>query len=240
MPEPSTATAQRGPVLVIGARAATRAATAAIDDSALPRLSACSTELACSRQWSSAPRAIVLCTGALSRRHAREVSSLCVSFPETPVMLVSPEVERWELRCALDAGAAGVLVDDNSLPCCLIACIEAALAGQVCVPRHHRRQLVPPALSAREKQILGLVVMGFMNCQIAEQLFLAESTVKSHLSSAFGKLGVRSRNEAASLILDPDRGLGMGILGLSGEGGRTRPGSVDDTSVRDSPALLSV
>jgi len=35
------------------------------------------------------------------------------------------------------------------------------------------------------------VVVGYMNSQIAERLFLAESTVKSHLSSAFGKLGVR-------------------------------------------------
>jgi DNA-binding NarL/FixJ family response regulator len=64
--------------------------------------------------------------------------------------------------------------------------------------------------------VLGLVVMGYMNSQIAAQLFLAESTVKSHLSSAFGKLGVRSRNEAVSVILDPARGLGTGILGLGG------------------------
>ena len=59
--------------------------------------------------------------------------------------------------------------------------------------------------------------MGYSNSQIADQLFLAESTVKSHLSSAFGKLGVRSRNEAVHLILDPERGLGMGILALGGE-----------------------
>jgi hypothetical protein len=59
--------------------------------------------------------------------------------------------------------------------------------------------------------------MGYMNSQIAERLFLAESTVKSHLSSAFRKLGVRSRNEAVDLILNPERGLGMGILGLVGE-----------------------
>jgi DNA-binding NarL/FixJ family response regulator len=89
--------------------------------------------------------------------------------------------------------------------------------GQICVPREHWRQVQPPVLSTREKQILGLVVMGYMNSQIASTLFLAESTVKSHLSSAFGKLGVRSRNEAVSLILDPERGLGMGILGLGGE-----------------------
>jgi hypothetical protein len=39
--------------------------------------------------------------------------------------------------------------------------------------------------------------------------------VKSHLSSAFSKLGVRSRNEATALILDPENGLGTGILAIS-------------------------
>jgi DNA-binding NarL/FixJ family response regulator len=85
------------------------------------------------------------------------------------------------------------------------------------VPQAYWREIEPPALSTREKQILGLVVMGYMNSQIAEQLFVAESTVKSHLSSAFGKLGVRSRNEAVDLILDSERGLGMGILSLGGD-----------------------
>ena len=46
-----------------------------------------------------------------------------------------------------------------------------------------------------------MVVMGMSNKAIAGKLFLAESTVKCHLSSAFSKLGVRSRNEAADLIL---------------------------------------
>jgi DNA-binding NarL/FixJ family response regulator len=135
---------------------------------------------------------------------------------DPPVVLVCPEIERWEVRAALAAGAAGV-VGGESLERSLVACVRAAQAGQVCVPREHWRQIAPPVLSNREKQILGLVVMGYMNSQIAAQLFLAESTVKSHLSSAFGKLGVRSRNEAVELILNPERGLGMGILALGGE-----------------------
>jgi DNA-binding NarL/FixJ family response regulator len=126
------------------------------------------------------------------------------------------------VRTALAAGAAGVVLLDE-LDTALWPCLQAVQSGQTCVPRGHWRQIEPPALSAREKQILALVVMGYMNSQIAAQLFLAESTVKSHLSSAFGKLGVRSRNEAASLILDPERGLGMGILGLEGETVEFRP-----------------
>jgi DNA-binding NarL/FixJ family response regulator len=135
---------------------------------------------------------------------------------QIPIVLVCKRIERWEVRAALGAGASGVITYEN-LPEALSPCLQTVLCGQVCVPRAQWRQIEPPVLSTREKQVLGLVVMGYMNTQIAQQLFVAESTVKSHLSSAFGKLGVRSRNEAVSLILDPDRGLGMGILALGGE-----------------------
>jgi DNA-binding NarL/FixJ family response regulator len=145
--------------------------------------------------------------------HLRELRRM---LPETPAILVCPKVRPGETRLALAAGAAGVVLEQavtDSLP----ACVEAVLAGQVCVPLREARQVEPATLSAREKQILGMVVMGYMNSEIAAQLFVAESTVKSHLSSAFGKLAVRSRNEAVELILDSERGLGIGILGLESE-----------------------
>jgi DNA-binding NarL/FixJ family response regulator len=147
---------------------------------------------------------------------AKTIESLMRDSERASIVVACPTIERWEMRAALAAGAAGVVLQE-SLDTALGPCLRAVIAGQICVPRDHWRQIEPPALSTREKQILGLVVMGYMNSQIAEQLFLAESTVKSHLSSAFGKLGVRSRNEAVNLILDPDRGLGMGILALGGE-----------------------
>jgi DNA-binding NarL/FixJ family response regulator len=147
---------------------------------------------------------------------AQLLRSLTQLLDRTPVVVVCAGIQRWGIRAALTAGAAGVVLYDD-LDSALGPCLQAVQAGQVCVPRGHWRQIEPPPLSTREKQILGLVVMGYMNCQIAEQLFLAESTVKSHLSSAFGKLGVRSRNEAVNLILDPERGLGTGILALGGE-----------------------
>jgi DNA-binding NarL/FixJ family response regulator len=153
---------------------------------------------------------------------AKLVEPLAQRFAQTPIVMVCAEIERWAVRTALAAGTAGVVLLDD-LDAALWPCLQAVQSGQTCVPRGHWRQIEPPALSAREKQILALVVMGYMNSQIAAQLFLAESTVKSHLSSAFGKLGVRSRNEAASLILDPERGLGMGILGLEGERVEFRP-----------------
>jgi DNA-binding NarL/FixJ family response regulator len=144
------------------------------------------------------------------------IEPLIRRFVASPIVVVCASIQRWEVRAALAAGAAGVVVGDD-LDSNLGPCLQAVRVGQICVPREHWRQIEPPVLSTREKQILGLVVMGYMNGQIAARLFLAESTVKSHLSSAFGKLGVRSRNEAVDLILNPERGLGMGILALGGE-----------------------
>ena len=151
-----------------------------------------------------------------SANAARQVEQVQRGLEHALVVLICPEIQRWEVRAALGAGAAGVVLE-REMAGTLGPCLHAVRVGQICVPRQQWRQIAPPALSAREKQILGLVVMGYMNSQIAERLFLAESTIKSHLSSAFGKLGVRSRNEAVNLILDSERGFGMGILALGGQ-----------------------
>ena len=76
----------------------------------------------------------------------------------------------------------------------------------------HGRCVVKPVFSHREKQILSLVVSGLGNKEIADRVFLAESTVKSHLASAFAKLGVRSRKDAVSVLLDRDEGLAATAL----------------------------
>lgn len=119
-----------------------------------------------------------------------------------------------DVRRAIQAGAHGI-VTFSSLDRALPASIEAVLAGQIAIPYRFGARAAPRLLTVREKQILGLVVMGMTNAAIASQLFLAESTVKSHLSSAFSKLGVSSRSEATTVILDP-RSAGLGILTISG------------------------
>lgn len=129
-------------------------------------------------------------------------------------------VNNYELRRALEKGVAGVVLEQE-LDRALSATVLAVSAGQISVPAERGEQLGPRVLTAREKQILGLVVMGLSNSEIARKLYLAESTVKSHLSSSFAKLGVGSRNEAASLILDPVRGSGLGILSLTVDRSRT-------------------
>jgi DNA-binding NarL/FixJ family response regulator len=167
-----------------------------------------------------------------------QIEALRGRFENVPVVLVGSDLPRWKVRRALLSGAAGIVFEEE-IDAALGPCVRAVLAGQICVPSRNREQIEPPVLSAREKQVLGLVVMGYMNSQIAQQLFLAESTVKSHLSSAFAKLGVRSRNEAVELIIDPEHGLGTGILALGGEPLAPAPMLGGDEQAIDIAAPLS-
>ena len=99
----------------------------------------------------------------------------------------------------------------------LLPTLAAVAAGQCVVPRAIRQIVDRPPLSPRERQILAMVVLDFSNAEIARKLFVTESNVKNHLSSAFQKLGVKSRSAAAELILDHESGLGPGILRISPE-----------------------
>jgi DNA-binding NarL/FixJ family response regulator len=152
--------------------------------------------------------------------HERLSSDDCESFkqvktrfPKLLIVAVCVSADGRAVRRALDNGIDGLVFADG-LEAALAPTVGAALAGQVAVPRNLRTFVRKPSLSAKERQVLGLLVMGFTNSEISAKLFLAESTVKSHLSSAYMKLGVRSRSEAVSLLLDPNEQLGTvaGIL----------------------------
>ena len=131
--------------------------------------------------------------------------------PDSALVVVSPPARGNDIRRALRAGAHGV-VFDAQLDATLSVAVDAAWAGMAVVPREARHHVERPVLSLREKQILNLVVTGLTNRQIAERLYLAESTVKTHLTAAFGKLGVRSRSEAAAVLVDPDEPFLAGLL----------------------------
>lgn len=95
--------------------------------------------------------------------------------------------------------------------------LGAVAVGQCVVPATVRQLADRPPLSPRERQMLAMIVLDFSNAEIARKLFVTESNVKNHLSSAFQKLGVKSRSAAAALILDPESGLGPGILRISAD-----------------------
>lgn len=96
--------------------------------------------------------------------------------------------------------------------------VRAVFAGLLVVPADAASIFGRPTLSPREKQVLGLVVLGCSNAEIAAKLKVTEATVKTHLTSSFRKLGVRTRSDATARILDPASGLGLGILALTGDG----------------------
>jgi DNA-binding CsgD family transcriptional regulator len=144
----------------------------------------------------------------------RDRARLRLELPRARLVVVTGDDAPRALRDLLDEELDGIVLESEA-PRTLVHAVLAVACGQIVMPRAARERTRRPALSAREKQALGMVVMGFTNGEIAARLHLTESTIKSHLSSAFAKLGVRSRNEAAALILDADSGLGAGILSLA-------------------------
>jgi DNA-binding NarL/FixJ family response regulator len=172
--------------------------------------------------------AILASAGGAHSRSRRELDALWRRLEDLgvslPVVAVIAEGERRDARKLIEAGVAG-LVLEAELAATFTATVRAVCSGQLVYPRELRTAAERPTLTNREKQVLGLVVMGCTNSEIAAHLWLGESTVKSHLSSAFGKLGVRSRSEAAARILDPGEGLGTGILAISGIEHPARPGN---------------
>jgi DNA-binding NarL/FixJ family response regulator len=129
----------------------------------------------------------------------RALIELRTELPELPVVVVSAQAGQRPVSKALRNGAVGYVYVDQ-VEEVLSCAVRAAVAGMTVVPKEVRRHAMAPAFSHRERQVLDLAVRGYTNTQIARELFLAESTVKSHLSACFRKLGVSSRAEAAAAL----------------------------------------
>jgi|GEM_PF-2153621 len=154
--------------------------------------------------WRSAMPAETAALSSIRQRH------------EGPIVAVLCEQPAARGARVLNARLEGAVLLGR-LDSTLCPTLEAVAVGQCVVPGEIREILDRPTLSPRERQILAMVVLHLSNAEIARNLYLSESNVKNHLSSAFAKLGVSSRNEAAELILDRDSGLGPGILRITPE-----------------------
>lgn len=117
------------------------------------------------------------------------------------IVVVSPPATATGVRRALDAGA-DALVFEPELELTLSTAVRGVASGQSVIPREFRASVERPVLSHRESEVLALVREGLTNAEIANRLFLAESTIKSHISSIFSKFGVHSRKEVAAAFAD--------------------------------------
>jgi two-component system, NarL family, response regulator len=160
---------------------------------------------------------LVFLTDVTDRERVGEIRALGETYPDACILTIMPAgVANSSLRRVLVAGATGIVFDEE-LDRALGPTARSILAGQLTVPAALGRQIAPRPLSHREKQILSLVVLGRTNQEIAQTLYLAESTVKTHLSSAFRKLDARCRAEAVNRLLDPESGYGPNVLETTNE-----------------------
>jgi DNA-binding NarL/FixJ family response regulator len=158
---------------------------------------------------------IILLLRGTDATRVRELRALHEAHPHACVLAIMPaDAANASLRRVLLAGATGIVLDDE-LDRTLVPTTRAMLAGQLTVPAVLGRQIAPRPLSHREKEVVALVVHGRTNREIADKLYLAESTVKTHLVSAFRKLDARSRSEAVARITDPETGYGISILAVA-------------------------
>ena len=115
---------------------------------------------------------------------------------------------------AIRAGASGFLLKDVQ-PVELVDAIRVVAAGNALFGPTATQRLIerfgelpkqaPPSLDAltdREREILRLLARGLSNAELAERLFVSETTVKSHVSSVLRKLGVRDRVQAVIAAYD--------------------------------------
>ena len=109
-----------------------------------------------------------------------------------------------DIRRALAAGIQAYLTKDV-LHDELLKAIRAVHDGQTYLPAavaaSLAAQLPRPDLSAREVQVLQLIVRGLANKQIAYALSIAEHTVKNHVKNILSKLGVQDRTQAATAAI---------------------------------------
>ncbi|MEU4557042.1 response regulator transcription factor [Actinoplanes sp. NPDC023936] len=129
-----------------------------------------------------------------------------VGAPVRVMVLTTYESDRDILR-AIEAGASGYLLKDAT-PAELAEAVRAAARGETVLAPSVASTLVrqvrtpaPPALSARETEVLKQVAAGLTNAEIGKRLFISEATVKTHLLRVFNKLGVADRTAAVTTAM---------------------------------------
>jgi DNA-binding NarL/FixJ family response regulator len=129
---------------------------------------------------------------------------IAIEAPDTQVVVLTSFGDNTRIHDALDAGARGYLLKDAEASE-VVRAIRAASRGEAPLdPRVARavlsRGTTPAAMAgmtAREREVLGLLGTGLANKAIARKLGISEATVKAHLTRIFRQIGVTDRTQAA-------------------------------------------
>ncbi len=131
----------------------------------------------------------------------RKIHELCFN---TKVIILSSFSEEDEVVDAIEAGAISYLLKDSS-PVKLVEAIRAAQLGEPLLhpriakklmQRVRRTEPAGEQLTTKEKEVLALLTQGRTNKEIASELYVSATTIKSHVSSILRKLEVNDRTQA--------------------------------------------
>jgi NarL family two-component system response regulator LiaR len=129
--------------------------------------------------------------------------------PAVRIIALTSFGDKELVREALAAGAISYLLKNVSAED-LAEAIRAACAGrstlaaeavQALVQPHQTEAAVGDDLTAREREVLALIVKGLTNPEIADRLVVSRATAKAHVSNVLSKLGVSNRAEAVAMAL---------------------------------------
>lgn len=129
----------------------------------------------------------------------RAITDLRVAHPDMKILVVSAANDARTVREALDAGARGY-VPKSSPSDVLLGALRMVLAGSIYVPPEVLVE--PPAeVTERQRAILGHLIAGKLNQEIAEVLLISESTIRAELTTIYRALGARNRAHAVQIAL---------------------------------------
>ena len=124
-------------------------------------------------------------------------------WPEAKILILTSYLDNEKIYPVLDAGARGYMLKTSSADEILHAvrkvakgefAIETEVSKKV---EYHRNHIeLHEDLTARERDILGLLAKGYENQRIADELFISLKTVKTHVSNILSKLEVSDRTQA--------------------------------------------
>ena len=152
------------------------------------------------------PSCVVLYAGRLEEGYLEDMGRIRGLYPGVPLLVLSSQLDLGLASSALKQGADG-FAHAQMHPAQVLRAVEVVQKGELAAPRQLLGYLLSQnekpkigGLSARQQEILELVVEGLSNAQIASRLYLSESTIKQHLRAAYKVLGVRNRTEAAKTM----------------------------------------